>query len=125
MPVSWLPTTMPVPLKPSDQTFGALTWFTPGSTTLGSDGPRASIIETESKEYSAIAAWSPASQFDASFDSMRLTSDRAASVLTRLRSTPFAAMAFATQNALYDTPWASNSLRSGPWVLSASRLSVR
>ena len=68
---------------------------------------------------------SPVSQFDGLFDSMSLTSARAASVFTRPRSTLLAAITFATQKALYDTPWASNSCRSGPWVLSASRLSVR
>ena len=81
-------------------------------------------MDTESKEYSAIAAWSPWSQLEASFDSMTLTSGRAARVLTSARS-PLATITFATQNDLYDTPCASSIAWIGACVLSASRLSVR
>ena len=117
MPVSWLPTTIPSPWKPIDQRSGAFTWVTPGSTVSGRSALR---IANESSSTLDVES----SQFEASLDSITLTSGLAAMLVTRARPPEWTTISLATQNDLYDTPWASSAALIGACVRAAVCLSV-
>ena len=123
MPVSWLPTTIPVPVKPRFQRSGAFTKVTFGSMVSGLFEAFACKVATESK--SVAEASVELSQFDESLASITLTSDLAARLSTSARPPEWTTSSFATQNERYETPCWSSMALSGPCVVSAVCLSVR
>ena len=98
MPVSWLPTTIPVPVKPRFQRSGAFTKVTFGSMVYGLFEAFACKVVRESK--SVVDASVALSQFDASLASITLTSGLPASVSTSARPPWWTTISFATQNDL-------------------------